>query len=113
MSSPVPAFMAAYAAYVATVHAVPGPWRQWKDKGPAAFDMWTLTHVAWGAVAKLMGISLEELVVLASINEVGEYVVREARPDLLWGSPETPDNVAADLVSTVIGWALVNAIKKK
>ena len=100
------AYVGSYAAYVAFLHAVPGPWRHWKRKSGRAIDPWTGSHILWGAYARIMGIPLVELTALAAANEVGEYAIRRTRPDLLWGSPESTMNVFVDMVATGLGWLL-------
>ena len=97
-------FIALYAGYVAALHLVDGPWRRW-EKGEVV-DAWTLTHVAWGVLARRLGLSSTDLLVLELVNELGEAWVRENRPDLLFGSPEAPLNIATDFASTYIGWRL-------
>lgn len=98
-------FLLAYGGYVLTLHLVVGPWRSW-SRGEA-LDNWTLTHVAWGAIAKRMGLSARELLVLSLLNEGVEWWLRRNRPDLLWGEPETLLNVALDLGATGVGWAVI------
>lgn len=103
--SPTAKFITAYAGYVAAIHLIPnGPWTKWK-KGRVV-DAWTLTHVAWSIIAKEMGVSLKSLMTLATINEVGEAIMRRARPDLAFGSPEGPLNVTADLVTNYAAYRL-------
>lgn len=104
-------FVALYGAYVAGLHVFDGPWRRWKSgyEG-AALDPWTLQHVLWGAIANSMSVGRGQLAVLAVANEVVEAGVRALRPDLLWGTPETPANVAVDLVATLAGWELARRI---
>ncbi len=41
-------FLGIYALYVAGLHLIPGPWKNWK-RGRWV-DKWTLTHILWGAV---------------------------------------------------------------
>lgn len=102
-------YIGLYAAYVAFLHAVPGPWRQWKKK-PAALDTWTLTHLAWGALAQRMGLSVKEVMALGTVNEAIEAYIRLYRPDLLWGTPETARNVLLDLAATYAGWGAARAL---
>lgn len=97
-------FVALYLAYVAALHYVDGPWKGWK-KG-AVVDNWTYTHIVWGMIAKKMGLTLDELFLLEVINELGEGIVRETRPDLTFGSPESWSNIGMDFVSTNVGWHL-------
>ncbi len=108
--SNLPGFILAYGSYVAALHLVEGPWKDWKKGGPSAVDKWTATHIAWGAIGQAFGLSHTEITALAAVNEVGEYVVRGVRPDLLWGSPETTANVAIDIAATSAGWWLASAI---
>jgi hypothetical protein len=102
-------FVALYLAYVAAIHFIDGPWKDWK-KG-AVVDNWTYTHIAWGMIAKKMGLTLDELFMLEVINEAGEGFVRETRPDLTFGSPESWGNIGADFVSTNVGWHLDDWLK--
>ena len=83
--------VAAYSAYVVGLHVVDGPWRSWK-KGRAgkAVDPWTLQHVLWGVIAERMRVGREQILLLSAVNEVVELGVRTFRPDMLWGTPETP-----------------------
>jgi hypothetical protein len=92
-------FVARYGAYVAFLHMVRGPWQQW-PKGES-FDKWTWTHVVWGVIAKRMGVTAAELAVLSVANEGAEALVRANRPDLLFGSPEGPTNMLADVAVTM------------
>lgn len=98
-------FVALYGAYVAALHLVDGPWRNWKRGRPSA-DPWTVTHVAWGVVARRMGLGRAEFLTLGALNELTEWGVRAFRPDLLWGSPESPANVALDMAANWAGWEL-------
>lgn len=102
--SPTTKYLLAYAGYVATVHLVDGPWRHWSTG--SAVDGWTATHVAWGILAKKMGVPLGTFMALGALNEAGEALLRRSRPDLLWGSPETSANVAVDLAANYVGWRL-------
>lgn len=97
-------YIAAYAGFVAAMHVVDGPWQRW-TKGKTV-DMWTLTHVAWGAVARRMRVPFGTFMLLAATNEVVEWWVRENRPDMLWGTPESRANVAMDLVTNAAGYLL-------
>lgn len=101
-------FVGLYAAYVASLHAFDGPWKRW-PKGRAV-DPWTLTHVAWGAVAHRMGLSRSQIMVLGIVNEIGEALVRRHRPDLLWGTPEGPYNTLVDLAANVVGYELARRV---
>ena len=95
----------AYLAYVTALHLIPGPWKQWKvGRAGRATDPWTLQHLLWGALGKAMGLSLTEVMVLSVANEALEAGVRRYRPDLLWGTPETPKNVVVDLLGVAAGW---------
>lgn len=106
--------MAWYAAYVAALHVVPGPWRQWKrDHAGSAIDPWTWTHLVWGLIAERMGISRRDFSIMGVTNEVVELGVRKARPDLLWGSPETAGNVIVDLAANALGWELGRMTRRR
>ncbi len=96
-------FLLAYALYVAFLNTVPGPWRDWKGEKAKATDPWTLQHVIWGAIASAAGYSQKELLALGLLNELVELAVRRLRPDLLWGTPETPANVVVDLLAAALG----------
>lgn len=104
MGNPTAAFVAAYGAYVAAVHLIDGPWKRW-SKG-AMVDPWTLTHVGWSMLARRMGVPLPTLMTLAVANEGIEWGVREMRPDLLWGSPESFANAATDVLANYLGYHL-------
>ena len=94
-----------YLTYVTALHLIPGPWKDWKvGRAGKATDPWTLQHLLWGGLAKTMGLSFGETMVLAAANEAVEAGVRAYRPDLLWGTPETPKNVVVDLLGTAAGW---------
>jgi hypothetical protein len=100
-------YSAAYAAYVAFLHAVDGPWRHWKDgREGAAVDPWTGQHVLWGTLGSFMGLTPKQILILGTVNELVELGVRTYRPDLLWGSPESPQNVFFDLMASLVGWEL-------
>lgn len=96
-------FLALYSGYVAALHTFDGPWREWKRDGDTV-DNWTWTHVAWGMIARRMGLGRGEFMVLGALNEVVELGVRTWRPDLLWGTPESTANVVVDLASNLVGW---------
>jgi hypothetical protein len=97
----------AYGVYVVALHAVDGPWRDWKEgREGQAIDPWTGQHVLWGALGAYMGLGPGQVLVLGTINELVEWGVRTYRPDLLWGSPESPNNVFMDIVATMAGWKL-------
>ena len=103
-----------FAASVAAIHLVKnGPWRTWKQgrfEGKAV-DPWTLQHVMWGMIANRMGLTVEQHAVLGAINEVGELWIRRNRPGSLWGTPESPVNVAVDLLANTAGWYLADRIR--
>lgn len=115
MTQAVPAnllkYAGSYALYVAFLHAVDGPWRDWKEgREGQAVDPWTGQHVLWGALGSYMGLGPGQVLVLSTINELVEWGVRTYRPDLLWGSPESPQNVFMDLVATLAGWKLADVL---
>lgn len=100
-------YSALYLGYVAFLHTVDGPWRHWKDgREGAVFDPWTLQHVLWGVLGQRMGLGPAQILTLSTLNEAAEYYVRTCCPDLLWGTPETPHNVAMDVIANMIGWKL-------
>lgn len=101
-------FIAAYGAYFVFLHAVDGPWTGWKKK-PGLYDNWTLTHLAWAAIAKRWGITLEELMIMTVANEGAEWVLRQTRPDLLFGTEESWGNVARDVALTALAYKLTPA----
>ena len=104
-------FSALFLAYVTVLHTIDGPWRSWTQKRPgAAIDAWSLTHVAWGAIANRMDISFSDWMAMGALNEAVEAWIRQNRPDLLWGDPETGLNVAADLVANAAGWLVSDAL---
>ncbi len=104
-------YVALYGAYVAALHALDGPWRRWKFGWEGrAVDPWTLQHLLWGAIAQRVGVGPGQLALLGLANEAVEAGVRHYRPDLLWGTPETPLNVAADLVANQAGWELARRL---
>ncbi len=104
-------FLLAFGVYVAALHTVDGPWREWKrGREGLALDPWTLTHVGWGAAARAAGISAGEWFLLGLANEAVELVARKRRPDLLWGEPESPANVGLDLVTNALGWELADLV---
>jgi hypothetical protein len=106
-------YSAAYAGYVVFLHAVDGPWRHWKEgREGKALDPWTGQHVLWGALGAYMGLSPRQVLILSSVNELVEYGVRSLRPDLLWGSPESPQNVFMDLAATLAGWKIAELITR-
>lgn len=107
--SPTARYLAWYAAYVAGVHLLPGPWRRW-EKGRLV-DNWTWTHLVWGALAQRMGLPLQTAVLLAAANEAGEAVLRRRRPGLVFGSPEGPANVAVDVAANAVGWKAAQLLK--
>ncbi len=107
-------YSAAYAAYVAFLHAVDGPWRHWKDGHEGqAVDPWTYQHVLWGGIGAAMGLTARQVLILGSVNELVEWGVRTYRPDLLWGSPESRANVFMDLVASLAGWKLAELLTRQ
>ena len=98
-------FIGAYSAYVLFVNNVDGPWVNWK-KTPGVYDNWTWTHVAWAAIAKRWGITLEELIMLSVVNEGAEYALRQLRPDILFGTEESLGNVVRDIAWTAAAFKL-------
>lgn len=104
-------FVALYGAYVAGLHLIDGPWRSWKrgHEGQPV-DPWTASHVVWGMIANRMGVPLEQFMALGTINEAVEVGVRAVRPDLLWGTPESPANVITDMAANWAGWELANRL---
>ena len=105
-------FVAAYGAYFAFLHVVDGPWRHWK-KTPGVYDNWTLTHLAWAALAKRWGITFNELMTLTVVNEGLEYALRQTRPDLLFGTEESWGNVARDVAYTALAYKLTPGAKNE
>jgi hypothetical protein len=100
-------YSALYGAYVVALHAIDGPWQHWKEGWEGrAVDPWTSQHLLWGLIGQRMGLNQNEILVLTTINEAVELGVRTFRPDLLWGSPESPRNVIVDIVATWAGWKL-------
>ena len=96
-------YLAAYAIYVAALHLIPGPWQRERERG-GTLDLWTLTHVAWGAIGRRMGLDLGTVTGLAVLNELGELAIRRLRPDLVWGFDEPPANRLLDVAATAAGW---------
>jgi hypothetical protein len=104
-------YVALYGAYVVALHAIDGPWKRWKQgREGKALDPWTLQHVLWGAIAYRMGVDRSQLVALGTANEVVEAGVRTFRPDLLWGTPESPANVIVDVAANWAGWELAKRL---
>ncbi len=94
-----------YGAYVAALHLIPGPWHAWKRGYELrAVDPWTGQHLLWGAIAQRMGVSAGQLMVLGVLNEAAELLIRRYRPQWLWGQPDVPLNLAADLAANLVGW---------
>ena len=109
--SPTAKFIGLYAAWVVGLHLVDGPWRHWKQgREGRPVDPWTLTHLAWGAIGQRMGVSRNQLVALGTVNEFVELGVRTFRPDLLWGTPESPANVIVDVAANWTGWELADQL---
>jgi len=102
--TPTQKFILSYLAVVGGMHVIEGPWRHW-TKGKV-IDMWTLTHVVWSMIARSMGVSLEDLMKLAALNEGAEFFIRRYRPDMLWGTAEDAANVAADLAANYVGYQI-------
>jgi hypothetical protein len=65
-----------------------------------------LTHIGFGALAYHMGVTLPQITALGAANEAGESWIRANRPDLLWGEPETRQNIAVDILANPAGWLL-------
>ena len=101
-------FVGAYFAVAVFMNVVPGPRQRW-DKGQV-IDKYTWAHVAWGAIAERMGVTAEQLLALSVCNEVGEAVIRRNWPQLTWGAPETPANIALDIGANMAGWELARRL---
>ena len=98
-------FSALFGSYVLVLHAFDGPWRNWTKKGEnSTFDTWTLTHFVWGGIAREFDIDLKTLNMLGVGNEIAEYSLRKIKFMGLWGEPETPTNMAVDLIAAAAGW---------
>jgi hypothetical protein len=97
-------YAALFGATVVGMHVIPGPWTRWSEG--KVVDKWWLTHVFWGWLGARMNQSLDQQMALTAANELGEAWIRQNRPDLLWGTPETPANVAMDFVGNALGWWL-------
>jgi len=93
---------ALFAAYVAALHTVDGPWERW-SKGEV-IDNWWLTHIAWGYLGARMNQSLGQQMALTAANEAAEAWARRYRPDWTWGTHESPANVTMDFVANALGW---------
>ena len=98
------AYVTTYLAYAYLVNRYEGDWWVW-GTGHSAVDVWTFKHAMWGALARGFGVSLPQLVQLAVANEVGEHVLRHARPTWFHGS-ETAANVAIDFAALLAGYEL-------
>lgn len=70
-------------------------------KNRAVFDGWTLAHIATGMVAKRIGLSAPVYMGLAVAFEVAEHMVERR-----FKRPETPKNVAGDLLAGILGYAI-------
>jgi len=104
-------FILTYVAYVAAINTLPGPWEKWKEGFEGKpLDKWSLTHVAWGAIARAMGVTFDELIMLSASNEVLDQAIRTQNPSLLWGEPESPANVAADIALNLVGFKLFELV---
>lgn len=104
MSKNLPAYVIAFLGVGVLVNKTPGPWKTW-DKGTVV-DNWTWAHLAWGWIAKKMGVTFEELLALGVINELGEAWIRNNRPEWTYGGPESGLNIAADIAANQVGWKL-------
>ena len=86
-------FLALYAGYVTFLHVSPGPWHRWKvGREGSPTDPWTGQHILWGVIAQRMGLTLNQLMALGTLNEVGELLIAEYQPHWLWGQPESKAN---------------------
>lgn len=101
---------ALYAGYVALLHVVPGPWRQW-SRGKI-IDEWMATHALLGIAAQYLGVSYKDYAILAVGNEALEAVIRKYRQDLLWGEPESFGNVIGDLVAGFAGYEATRRLRR-
>jgi len=103
-------YLVAYALTVGGMHAIDGPWKRWTKGG--AVDMWTLTHVLWSVIGQRMGLTLQEVMTLATANEALEWGVRSTRPDMLWGTPESITNAMMDLTANWAGYRLAEVASR-
>lgn len=95
-------YLGLFAAWVGFIYVTPGPWRNW-SKGKS-LDMWTLTHVVWGAIGARMHQSFNQQMALAVANEALEAWFKPRFPDLPWGEPEPALNVPLDVAANALGW---------
>ena len=103
-------YSALYGAYVLFLHLIPGPWLQWKQKYPhKPIDPWTSQHIIWGIIAQKMDIKFNELLILGTLNEIIEVLVRRYRPEWLWGAPDISVNALFDLAANQAGWLVAKA----
>ena len=97
-------FLAAYAAYVAFLHAVDGPWKRWEHG--RLVDKWTVLHAAWGALAKAWGITERELLALSAVQITAETVVDNFFPEMALERDEPWTNYVTDSLATVLAWRM-------
>ena len=76
------------------------------------FDTWTITHIAWGMIAKYFDISLLNINILSILHELTEAYFRKIRFLGVWGEPETLPNVIVDHASVSLGWEIANILQK-
>lgn len=74
--TPTTKFLLAYAGYVAGIHLVDGPWRNW-SRG-SVVDAWSLTHIGWGMIARRMQVPYRTFMLLGAGNEQNNRI-REIR----------------------------------
>jgi hypothetical protein len=77
-------------------------------------DKWTPAHAVSGALLNIAGLSYPQFLMASIAFELLEHSMESPRGNRLFGTkrPESPINVAGDLISGTAGYLLAQALRK-
>lgn len=86
-----------------------------KDSNLCAFDVWSLTHMTWGAASGALGMHPWVFVGLSVAYEAIEYWHEWPRGSALFGSkrPESPVNIIGDLTAEFLTYLAARAARER
>ena len=78
-------------------------------------DSWTISHVVLGGLSNLVGLSYLQYLAGAAAFELLEHSIESPKGSPLLGTkrPESPMNVAGDLIAGSTGYFIAQGILKK
>ena len=85
------------------------------DTNLAAFDGWTLVHVAWGLGAGGLGLGPWWFLGLTGLYELLEFAHEYPNGSAVFGTkrPESAENLVADVGVAALGYALARVAREK